>query len=67
MQRRKIGQQRRAVDLYMKEDSKLFSKSLTSLETSSLLTFHFVCIPIFYKRFWQSFFQLQKILGIINI
>lgn len=41
MQRAKIRQQRRAIDLHVKEDGKLFSRSLTILETSSLLSFHF--------------------------
>lgn len=44
MQRRKIRQQRREIGLYVKEDSELFSKSVTSLGTSSLLNFHSVCI-----------------------
>lgn len=57
MQRRKIRQQRRAIGLYVQEDSKLFSKSVTSLGTSSLLTFHSVCI-----QFLQSHFNFSSIL-----
>lgn len=57
MQRRKIRQQRRAIGLYVQEDSKLFSKSVTSLGTSSLLTFHSVCI-----QFLQSLFNFSSIL-----
>lgn len=40
LQRRNIRQQRRAIGLYVKEDSTLLSMSFSSLGTSSLLSFH---------------------------